>query len=794
LYYSGRSIEKAALLCGKDSTSERDEEIKRVYFLLTDHEEGSTTEKACVDARTEKKRAAEEVNASFLLSSRAKLSFMQIPPISDNPEALLAERLIENTDTHVFLTGKAGTGKTTFLQRLRQHSAKRMVVLAPTGIAAINAGGTTLHSFFQLPMAPFVPSASPTGESFKMGAKKLRLIRSLDLVVIDEISMVRADILDRVDAVLQLYRRNREPFGGVQLLLIGDLGQLSPVVRPNDWELLKEHYSTPYFFGSHALEKASYATITLQHIYRQTDERFVSLLNAIREGHPSARDLAHLNTRYLPGFIPAEEDGYIRLVTHNHQAGQINERELERLGGECATFSAKITGEFPESNYPTEETLQLKTGAQIMFIKNDATRGIYNGMIGRVVHIHAHALDVRPVQEDRIIRVEPAEWSNVRYRLNEKTGEVEEEVIGIFVQYPVRLAWAITIHKSQGLTFDHALIDVQWSFAHGQTYVALSRCKTLEGLVLAAPVPARAVICDQQVEQFSRAADLNSPKEDTVQVMEAAYYYRILGDLFDFSALGVVLKGLQEYGEQHFAKTLPKSVGLLRTAYDDLHTKVLDVSDRFHHQWRKMLHAAGLAYATDEALQGRLRAGAHYFEEHISDLQDRLEGIHFPTDSKELQAREKNLTTRLQDILRTKLRLLHLVGEEGLTLSKYLRVKHQDILEEATATKRGKAAATAKTRPATATSESVSSDIPHPQLYQKLIQWRAQRARALQVPAYVVLQQQALIGIAATTPHTVKELSATPHVGKVTMERYGNEILRMVADYLATSSKEPTIF
>lgn len=403
-----------------------------------------------------------------------------------NNELKTAWEFVEKTGKSVFLTGKAGTGKTTFLREVVESSSKRVVVVAPTGIAAINAGGVTIHSFFQLPLHPYIPGVKVESK-FAFSKEKRSVIKTIDVLVIDEISMVRSDLLDAVDSVLRRFRDRNKPFGGVQLLMIGDLQQLTPVVTDEEAELLSHYYATPYFFGSHALSKTDYVTIELKQIYRQQDENFVSILNEIRSGRPSQRAIDILNERYIPSFAPDTEDGYIRLTTHNNTANAYNEQQLELIDDQLYRFDAEISGNFPEYSYPTELQLELKKGAQVMFVKNDPSsdKRYYNGKIGHVVEIVDDIILVQCPGDDEPVAVEQLEWENSKYVINEQTQEMETEVQGVFRQYPLRLAWAITIHKSQGLTFDKAIIDAAASFASGQVYVALSRCRTLEGMVLA---------------------------------------------------------------------------------------------------------------------------------------------------------------------------------------------------------------------------------------------------------------------------------------------------------------------
>ena len=444
-----------------------------------------------------------------------------------NEESILAWNIIEKTSANLFLTGKAGTGKTTFLKQLKEKSPKRMVVLAPTGIAAINAGGVTIHSFFQLPLSPYLPGTSFGGnekKKYQFSALKRKIIRSIDLLVIDEISMVRSDLLDAIDSVLRRYRKHDLPFGGVQLLMIGDLHQLAPVVTDHEERMLRQYYDTPYFFSSKALQQAHYLTIELKKVYRQQDQEFISLLNQVRENKATTATLQALNKRYIPDFIPPKEDNYIRLTTHNAPAQRINEEELEALPSKAYSFTAEVEDNFPESSYPADYKLVLKQGAQIMFVKNDVQHRFYNGMIGEVVSIDGSEIVVRSRDTDEEFELEKAEWANAKYTLNEETKEIEETVEGVFRQYPVRLAWAITIHKSQGLTFEHAIIDASRSFSYGQTYVALSRCKSLEGMVLSAPLSPSAIIGSGTIEQFN--SHLASPTPEVVSALEQQYILR----------------------------------------------------------------------------------------------------------------------------------------------------------------------------------------------------------------------------------------------------------------------------
>ena len=421
---------------------------------------------------------------------------------SGNFELNVARFIVEKTDMSLFLTGKAGTGKTTFLRDVVRHTKKKCIVLAPTGIAAVNAGAMTIHSFFQFGLGPFVKGVIEPKSDFRINKSKLELIRNLQLLIIDEVSMVRADLMDHIDVELRRIRRNSKPFGGVQLLMIGDLQQLPPIAHGEEDELLRQYYKTLYFFSSAALKSMKYSCIELKTVYRQTDGHFINILNHARECTLTNQDISDLNTRYIPDFSPRPEDGYIRLMTHNRQVDYINATEMAKLDSHPFTFEAAVTGTFPEESYPTANSLTLKKGAQVMFIKNDPDRRFINGTLGEIRSIDKNCIAVRLAESGKTIEVEPMEWQNIRYQFDDETKEISSKQIGRFKQYPLKAAWAITVHKSQGLTFDKAIIDVHAAFSPGQAYVALSRCRTLEGLVLSSPVSASVFMKDKAVDAY----------------------------------------------------------------------------------------------------------------------------------------------------------------------------------------------------------------------------------------------------------------------------------------------------
>lgn len=601
----------------------------------------------------------------------------------DNHELELAWNVVETTGANLFLTGKAGTGKTTFLKRLREQTKKRTVVLAPTGIAAINAGGVTIHSFFQLPLSPYLPGTTfdqRDRKYFTFSKVKKDIIRTLDLLVIDEISMVRADLLDAIDSVMRRYRDHGKPFGGAQLLMIGDLQQLAPVVKDDEWALLSIVYSTPYFFSSKALAAAGYCTVELKTVYRQQDMAFISLLNKIRDNRADDETLQELNRRCHPGFVPPKGSGYIRLVTHNYQAQAINERELAALPTAEYEFDAEVEGTFPETSYPADKRLVLKRGAQVMFIKNDPEKRFFNGMIGEVVSVDVDEIVVKSRDTGDEFSLDKAEWTNSKYTLDSVSKEIKETVDGIFRQYPLRLAWAITIHKSQGLTFDHAIIDASHSFAHGQAYVALSRCRTLGGIVLSAPLGREAIISDEQLDTYVSTIDGTEPTADGLSAMQRAYVVQLLDELFDFqplqSSFNLLLRTLDEYFYHKQPKLLAE-YKRLGTVFDGL----TDVARKFRQQYVRIV---GQQPDGSEFLQERVSKAAMYYLEQLSGLVTLCGKTKVSTDNKVVKKQFDDRFSTFRGELALKVGLLKHECDDGVcfSVSDYLAEKARILLGE----------------------------------------------------------------------------------------------------------------
>lgn len=698
-------------------------------------------------------------------------------PNQENLQLKLAHDFVQFTGANVFLTGKAGTGKTTFLHHIRANSPKRMIVTAPTGVAAINAGGVTLHSFFQLSFGPQLPNAVVEGRSEnaaylnKFSREKLNIIRSLDLLVIDEISMVRADLLDAVDSVLRRYKNRYKPFGGVQLLMIGDLQQLAPVVKEDEWELLKPYYETPFFFSSKALGRTEFVSIELKHIYRQSDTRFIDLLNKIRENRLDQEAIEMLNERFLPDFDIEKNKGYITLTTHNYQADKINTHQLDRIGNKGYTFKAEVSGNFPEYSFPTLPELVLKKGAQVMFVKNDISREklYFNGKIGTVSRIENDMVYVICPDDEQEIAAGAVDWNNYTYSIDEKTNEIVENVIGTFRQVPLKLAWAITIHKSQGLTFDKAVIDANAAFAHGQVYVALSRCRTLEGLVLSSKIASRSIKSDGQVLGFTRDIENHPPDERALAESRHAFEWSLLTELNDFMPIRRRLDYCSKLIREHENILDGKPGQLIEKAIEGLSADLLDVSRKFAPQIYQLFQQNPDTEHNDKLKERLSKASGYYLEKleiHFGNFFDQLI---IETDNKTVKKSLRDALDKLAEELKQKEACLEVV-QRGFTVKLYLEARAISTIEKAQNFQ-------SRSR------EKISSEITHPKLYLALRKWRDQKADELNLPVYMVLPQKALAELTSKMPHTLRELETIKGLGKRKVEMIGADLLTLIAAY-----------
>ena len=701
--------------------------------------------------------------------------------MQNNKQLELASRFVQFTNKNIFLTGKAGTGKTTFLKNLKEHSPKRMIVVAPTGVAAINAGGVTIHSFFQLSFAPQIGDNSNDWKEKRFSKEKINIIRSLDLLVIDEISMVRADVLDAIDRVLRRFKNRMKPFGGAQVLMIGDLQQLAPVIKRDEWELLRTEYETGYFFSSKVLKQTSYVSIELTHVYRQQDDRFIAILNKVRDNCLDKPSLDLLNKRFIPGFSPAENEGYITLCTHNAQAAQINDFKLKNLPGKSTLFRAEIENLFPEYAYPTDFDLNLKVGAQVMFVKNDPEpeKRFFNGKIGKITAIGEDAVTVLCPGETEEIDVTPLIWENVKYSIDEKTAEIKEEVEGTFAQLPLKLAWAITIHKSQGLTFEKAVIDADASFAHGQVYVALSRCKSLEGLVLRSAIAESSIITDNTIGGFIRQVEEQQPGERELEKAKNDYQKELVSDLFKFSLVAYLLNLTIKLTEEN-SGSFPQEIRVLFVKISaDFKVLVVDVAEKFQTQIEQLL-AVEPDIEKNARLLERISKGAGYFAEKLSEIVvESLQKADLDIDNRALR---KQFTSYIEGILEdiSLKNSAYKICIEGFNVKEILDALAKVLVEPEKKHQ--------KIKPAEPQTSTVSE---HPRLYARLRNWRNEMAEDSGVPVYMIFSQKALIQMSNLLPVTTDSLFAINGFGHKKVAQFGIEILEIIQEYCDENNLTP---
>ena len=702
-----------------------------------------------------------------------------------NQKLQFVEDLVLHTDAHIFLTGKAGTGKTTFLKSLPAKTHKRMVVVAPTGVAAINAGGQTIHSFFQLPFGPQLPDGAnlaterrmetPSLQFQRITRTKLKIMRTLDLLIIDEISMVRADVLDAVDAVLRRARHSTKPFGGVQLLMIGDVHQLAPVAKPEEWELLAPYYKTVYFFGSHVLQKTDYLCVELDHIYRQHDNEFITLLNKVRDNQLDNECLQILNSRYIPDLKPSE--GYITLTTHNYQADDINNTRLSELNGKSLIFNAMIEGIFPQSLYPCKEDLELKIGAQVMFVKNDPNpeKAYYNGKIGKLTDYNENTGELTVTCGNEHIPVTPVRWQNLDYTLNESTQAIEEKEIGSFTQIPLRLAWAVTIHKSQGLTFDKLVVDARQAFAHGQVYVALSRCTSLEGLVLKTKLDAKTLVGDGIVDYFVEQMPEKEPSKEKVDTLRKAYELETILDLFDFRDFYRLVGKIAKVVIDNRTLFEGELVQELSTIRDKSKTKLVDVSQKFEKQIRT-LHSSAL-YESNPPLQERLQKGTTYFKEELTTQSDIMLKLPYKTDNKNVNEQIEDALKQLREVVYVKKQCLSNC-EQKFDVDRYYKTKAVSLLEFE---QRDKSAFSIK-----------DAAMNKSKLYDVLVAWRSEKAEEEDAELYKIIPNKTLKAIAKEKPVSMDALKEIEGMGPKRLRAFGKDLVNMVRIFSGMESLEDT--
>lgn len=706
--------------------------------------------------------------------------------LETNPQLELAKKYIEETSTNVFLTGKAGTGKTTFLNNLRKTIFKRNIVVAPTGVAAINANGVTIHSFFQVSFGPYIPNHSEYNSPIKRFSKqKINIIRGLDLLIIDEISMVRADLLDAIDNVLRRYRvggRNI-PFGGVQLLLIGDLQQLIPVCKDDEWDILSKYYSSPFFFSSKALESSSFRTINLEKVFRQKDEDFIKILNNIRNNTIDNKTYEALNKRYIPNFQPKDRDGYISLCTHNYQARDINNKKLNSLENPSFIYKANIEGEFLESAYPNDVELELKLDSQIMFLKNDYSPDsgkirFYNGKIGKITKIDKDEIIVRCIGEDADIEVSKHIWHNYKYEINKETNQIDEKIIGSFEQYPIKLAWAITIHKSQGLTFDRVIVDSNKSFASGQVYVALSRCRTLEGIVLSSMFNPSSIKLENALINFDIEQEKNYPNQDTFEKDKEIYFENNVFELISFTELKYIIDELSELNNTLIYKLYMDSSKEINNYIIQFNKDIIEVSYKFKGQINLLFQNKN-----SELIIERLKKSGGYFKDKLSVIGKILSLISkLDFDNKEIEKKKNTIINKLieENIIKSSLLDLSI---KGFNLKEYLNLKNILLSSDEKLLNNERSKNDKKETYSNNKSSDTPQKIENNKLFETLKAWRYAKSKELDIPAYRIITQKSLIDIINKMPMNSKELLNTHGIGEKKLEEFGREILEIVSEF-----------
>ncbi len=688
----------------------------------------------------------------------------------------LAYRFVTETNENIFLTGKAGTGKTTFLKYLKENCSKNIVVAAPTGVAAINAGGVTLHSLFQLPFHPFLPTKNNKDEllaKIRFNKQRQQLLRKVELLVIDEISMVRCDIMDAIDTILKSVRRKYDvPFGGVQLLCIGDLHQLPPVAQRHEWEVLQEYYSSPFFFDSRVIKEQMPLLIELNKIYRQKENSFVELLNKVRNNNMNADDFEDLHLRFNPSFRPTIEEKYITLTSHNNQADQINARELQKLQGASYKYEAIIEDDFPENNYPAEGSLILKAGAQVMFLKNDTVlKRYFNGKIGVVKSLDDDEIIVECDGADIYVSMET--WENSRYVLDRTDGKLQQETLGTFTQFPLRLAWAITIHKSQGLTFEKVMIDAGAAFSSGQVYVALSRCTSLDGIVLLSKIPSAAIYSNDNVIKGQQALMHKGSLAERFDGARQIFTQQLLEEIFLFNEVSSIIDALHFQVNQHKDRLNNEGIQWI----EDFKNKFLvdkSVGLKFISKISELMKDEPVI-EKNILLQKRINDAANHFEPKFSAYHHAIQNHPLITEHRETaNTINEYLNQLILAIYTTNYFLQYCIQPFSVTSFLQHKLKFAQPRFNVSAYASGK--------------KQSFTDIPNVELYDTLKRWRDEICDKSGMPIYMVANRVTLTEVATYLPLNKKDLLQISGFGKAKVDKYGDDILQAVEEYCSKNN------
>ena len=692
----------------------------------------------------------------------------------------LASDFVNYTNLSLFLTGKAGTGKTTFLKHIKENEVKNTVVVAPTGVAAINAGGTTIHSFFQLPFTPFIPVSRGFGANdattdkhslisrLRLTNERKDIMKKLELLIIDEISMVRCDVLDAIDAVLRHVRsQHTQPFGGVQVLLIGDMHQLPPVIKAEEWQILAPHYKSEYFFNSYVIESQRPVYVELNKIYRQKDGAFVQVLNQVRNNQIDEEGFKLLHSRYLPNLHPAKEEKYITLTSHNSKADTINFKALNELKGQVHNFDATVEGDFYEKSYPADMNLKLKIGTQVMFLKNDIekARRYFNGKIGVVDKIDGDKIFVQCEGEPIAIEVKKEKWKNIQYSLDKTTNQIEEKEIGSFTQFPLRLAWAITIHKSQGLTFEKAIIDAADAFASGQVYVALSRCTSLEGIILHSMINNKSLRSDWRITEFSNTQQTSDVQTNLLHQAKHNFQKEEIIRLFDFSEIQSIASKLLSLINNEM-----KIFNFEALLWIDTLNKSLEIiqltGNKFLPQLHQLINQPELP-ENNEPLQKRLIAATNHFYTQLEGCIQHINNCIAVTDSKIVALDANKLLNEIYMCIYSRKHLLNSC-KTGFNVNNYL-IQKRTLVKPFLSVNMYAGKTTLQ-----------NNDSPYPQLYKQLRSKRDEICEQKKVAVYMVANSASLEEMAKYLPQTYDELSLITGFGKVKTHQFGEAFLSII--------------
>jgi hypothetical protein len=681
----------------------------------------------------------------------------------------IAYHFANYTNCSLFLTGKAGTGKTTFLKKIKEETKKEMAIVAPTGVAAINAGGVTIHSFFQLPLSPFIPTEEGRKgliSKIKMNSVRRKVLDKLEMLVIDEISMVRADLLDEIDTVLRHFRyRRNELFGGVQMIFIGDMYQLSPVCNDIEWQMLSHYYKSIYFFDSIAIHTQPPVYIEFDNIFRQSNLNFIQLLNEVRNNRISTESFDLLQNLYNPDFKPPKDDSYITLTTHNYKADSINAGELAKLEGESRKFTAKIKGDYPEKSYPTELELEFKIGAKVMFLRNDKEHRYFNGKIGEITSFGSEGIFVKCFGEAPVLVI-PEIWENISYATDPQTRQINETLQGTFEQYPLRLAWAITIHKSQGLTFDKAIIAAGQAFTSGQVYVALSRCRSLDGLVLLSKINRNSLHVDDNIVKYDQQKLPIEILNNRLDISKKEYRDKILFDLFDFQELINTINRLTGFVREKVASFNSETLTFLASIYGHLFN-IQNVAVRFRNELQTLVSTIPV---DEKKLQERIVAAINYFSGILQTISGELKKSPAISDSK---ANASKYNDDLETVFCSVEERLHIFRniKDIFTVEQYFTAKSTLRLPAFTVN------AFAGTNP------SKKTTARYPILYYRLTDYRRSVCDESNTPLYMVASTQALTEMATFLPQTSADLLKLSGFGPATVAKYGQAFLDIVSQY-----------